>query len=97
MIFNLSLDACLRVSLFYFSLFYSTFANFYFVNVNYSVIVKLFLVKISDDEYEKIYVRKETYPNFYMDRFISKFVLKNASSLPEEALHKAFRALIDEA
>ena len=32
-----------------------------------------------------------------MDLFISKFVHKNASSLPEEALHKAFRALIDEA
>ena len=57
----------------------------------------MFLVKMSDDEYEKIYVRKETYPNFYMDRFISKFVLKNASSLPEEALHKAFRTLINEA
>ena len=52
---------------------------------------------MSDDEYEKIYSRKETYPNFYMDRFISKFVLKNASSLPEEALRKTFRALIDDA
>ena len=52
---------------------------------------------MSDNEYEEIYARKESYPNFYMDRFISKFVLKNASSLPEEALRKAFRALIDEA
>ena len=52
---------------------------------------------MTDAEYEKIYVRKETYPNFYMDRFISKFVLKNTSSLPEEALCKAFQALIDDA
>ena len=52
---------------------------------------------MTDAEYEKIYVRKETYPNFYMNRFISKFVLKNTSSLPEEALRKAFQTLIDEA
>lgn len=47
--------------------------------------------------YEKIYIQRESYPHFYLDRFISKFVLTNASSLPEEDLRQAFQELINEA
>lgn len=46
--------------------------------------------------YEKIYTFQENYNKFNLQRFVTKFVVKNASEVPEETLLQAIQEIIDE-